>query len=142
MVMLPNSLRSMRVAYPPCGGRLSLQDGSYTPLHSRRKAFLIAFPRIRIDPGQTSQERLVVVTVQSQLLHKRRCPLEFTTLYSNNGASVEFGRVKDWIVMHVHAAGQTGMQRMVITKTRGPLGGQCVVCSREMTCRQHSGVAQ
>ena len=65
-----------------------------------------------------------------------------TTLYSNNGASAEFGRVKDWIVMHVNAAGQTGMQRMVITETRGPLGGQCIVCSREMACRRHSGVAQ
>ena len=76
------------------------------------------------------------------LFHKSRCPLKFMTLYSNNGARAEFGRVKDWIVMHVHAAGQTGMQRMVITETRGPLGGQCIVCSREMACRRHPGVAQ
>jgi hypothetical protein len=81
-------------------------------------------------------------TQKAAASHKRRCPLEFMTLYSNNGASAEFGRVKDWIVMHVHAAGQAGMQRMVITETRGLLGGHCVVCGREMACRRHSGAAQ
>jgi hypothetical protein len=43
--------------------------------------------------------------------------------------------------MHVHATGQTEMQRMIITKMRGPLGGQSIVCSREMVGRRHFGVA-
>jgi predicted flap endonuclease-1-like 5' DNA nuclease len=75
------------------------------------------------------------------VLHTRRDPWEVTALYSNTARAHELGRVKDWVVMYFHVAGQIEMQRTVVTERRGPLDGKRVVRGREAECRQHYGVA-
>jgi hypothetical protein len=58
--------------------RLStLQDGSYTPLHSQPKAFSIAFPRaFALIPVKSLRNDLVAVTVSTFPWPESRCSLQ------------------------------------------------------------------
>jgi putative hydrolase len=70
------------------------------------------------------------------VLHTRRGPWEFTALYSNTALAHQLGRIKDWVVIYIRAAGHGEMQRTIVTEHRAPLAGRRVVRGRESECRR------
>lgn len=68
------------------------------------------------------------------VLHTRRGDWLFTVLFSNTQRAHVLNKTRDWVVVYFHAEAEPEAQCTIVTETRGPLEGRCVVRGREGDC--------
>jgi DNA polymerase/3'-5' exonuclease PolX len=74
------------------------------------------------------------------ILHTERGLWRFSALFSNTASAHQYGRTRDWVVIHYEQNEHPAGQSTVVTQHGGPLDGRRVIRGQERACMQFYAV--